>query len=409
MTNWRWGALLVRRPRDPDRARVPADPASALARHGLRPARRVVRADPRVLRPQPPAARHGDRAHRHRVQHLVIVVEPGHAREVPAEWLNKTWTEPTVKHHPQDSRRSAAVPLRHHRAELAVRHGAELRRPDHRGRPLRRGLPREPQAQATRSPAHERQRRRTRRDRPRELRRAATDRDDAGRERPSARGSWCSRPPRVRARSARARRRRNAARSAASRTRRRAVCRRRPSDRRTHSPSGAPAPRACGDGRRLSPATMSPAPASGLISRSMLLVTAATRCGSGRPGDLGIVERHLSDVVQERRHLEVVEVVRVKPSRSPIETASAATRSRVPGGHEPAQLRRHRQRLDRLPVRQRGRVEPLERVPGGQQRRREEDRPPDADVGLRLRRPGIRSPSTCRTTRPRARPDGRAS
>ena len=53
-------------------------------------------------------------------------------------------------------------------------------------------------------------------------------------------------------------------------------------------------------------------------------------------GDLGIVERHLADVVQERRHLEVVEVVPCSdPSRSPIETASAATRSECPAGTNP--------------------------------------------------------------------------
>ena len=77
------GRLAVPGPRHPDRARVLHAPARALARLGLRAARRVVRAHPRLLLPQPGAARDGHRHHRDRVQLPGHRAEPGNAGEDP--------------------------------------------------------------------------------------------------------------------------------------------------------------------------------------------------------------------------------------------------------------------------------------------------------------------------------------
>ena len=49
-------------------------------------------------------------------------------------------------------------------------------------------------------------------------------------------------------------------------------------------------------------------------------------------------------------------------------------------GHEAAELRSHRECFDRLPVRAGRGVEALERVPRGEQRRGEQQRPPDPDL-----------------------------
>ena len=67
----------------------------------------------------------------------------------------------------------------------------------------------------------------------------------------------------------------------------------------------------------------------------MLLVTAATSVRFRTAGDLGLVERDLAEVVQQRRHLEVVEVV-----RSRAEPVAHRDRQRgdplgVPGGTSP--------------------------------------------------------------------------
>ena len=237
----------------------------------------------RVLRAQPRAARHGAScSSASRATPSVITVNQGMPVDVPPDWQAKAWVEPTMKHHPQDSRRPAAVPRRHHRAARAVRRRDQLRRPHPRGRPLRRHLPREPQARrqprpptngTTVDPAN---------DRPLDAspsprrRHRGTGRGDDRRADGSGAGvgavADCALeraqhalvvdvarrgPQRLEARPS-------------------AACRRRRSARRTRSRVGAPARRAGGRASSLSPATMSPAPASGRISRNMLLVTAAT-------------------------------------------------------------------------------------------------------------------------------------
>ena len=95
----------------------------------------------------------------------------------------------------------------------------------------------------------------------------------------------------------------------------------------------------------------------------------------GPARDLGVVERDLAEVVQQRRHLEVVEVGLGQTEVVAHRPDQRRDPFRVPGRHQPPELRRHRERLDRLAVRQRGRVEPLERVPGGEQRGGEEHGP----------------------------------
>ena len=94
----------------------------------------------------------------------------------------------------------------------------------------------------------------------------------------------------------------------------------------------------------------------------------------------GIVERDLPEMVQERGHLEVAHV-----GGRQAELLAHRRRQRrdplgVTGRHEPAELGRHRERFDRLTVRAGRGVEPFERVPGGEQRRGEEQRSPDADA-----------------------------
>ena len=48
---------------------------------------------------------------------LVITLNQGMPVKIPAEWQDKSWTQPTVKHHPQQPDDKLRVPLRHHRAE----------------------------------------------------------------------------------------------------------------------------------------------------------------------------------------------------------------------------------------------------------------------------------------------------
>ena len=296
--------------------------------------------------------------------------------------------------------------------QRAVRLGAELRRPDPRRRPLRRDVPREPASAShavspTRTAAPP-----SPGDRPRDLRRADDAAGhDAGRERPfRRRGADAARDHAFERARRPARRRRSAAPTATISTRgRRARVSSRRSDRRTRSRGAALARRA--GACRSSTVTGDDVARAGQRS-DLAQHRAGDRGDLGgfrTPRDLGIVERHLAEVVQQRRHLEVVaRRASSSPSRSPIADASAATRSAVPGGHQPTELGRHRQRFDRLPVRAawpsraaRRRTRP--RASGVD----EQQRSPDADVALRRRRRGIRSPSTCPTTRPPATPAGR--
>ena len=139
-------------------------------------------------------------------------------------------------------------------------------------------------------------------------------------------------------------------------------------------------------------------------------MTAATSDGAiGRARILGLVDRDLAEVVQQRRHLEVGRVVRRDAERSPaIATDERGHPLRVTGRHDAAELGRHRERFDRLAVRtrSRSRAARTRTRPRAAAWRTAAD--PRCRPGPCRRRRGSRSPSASPTTRSRATPGASA-
>ena len=79
---------------------------------------------------------------------LVIMLNQGMPVKFPPEWRNQSWTQATVKHHPQEH----GEKLLFLSDIIIVKHPYDIddvvRRSDPRGRSLRRRLQREPRSEA---------------------------------------------------------------------------------------------------------------------------------------------------------------------------------------------------------------------------------------------------------------------
>ena len=151
--SWHFGLVLVRRPRDPDRARVRHDPRAHWhdVGFGLLVASYVL--DPRVRARNLVLRGMGIVFIGIACNALVITLNQGMPVKIPAEWQNKSWAQPTVKHHPQQPDDKLRFLSDIIVVKEPVRHRCcQLRRPHSRRRPVRRRLQREPKPAAPSPP-----------------------------------------------------------------------------------------------------------------------------------------------------------------------------------------------------------------------------------------------------------------
>jgi len=96
----------------------------------------------------------------------------------------------------------------------------------------------------------------------------------------------------------------------------------------------------------------------------------------------GEVQRDLPEMVQECGHLEIAYVGGRQSELLPDRRCQGRHPLGVARRHQPSELGSHRQRFDRLTVRAGGVVQTFERIPGGEQRRGEEQRSPDTHAAV---------------------------